>query len=188
MGNRVPEIEELTSFFREQRMKAICFLTKRYSISDDDAEDIYQDSSMALFSNIKNGKLESLTSTLSTYFFQICCHQANNHLRKRLHIATDYDFEIRQKDEYAEDKINVLLGIGDSGITDEQKQLMRDIVQQLPKPCDDILWYYYGDNLDMKAIADILDYKNANTVKTTKSRCMSKLKAKFDQIKEEFYG
>lgn len=64
---------------------------------------------------------------------------------------------------------------------------MRDLVQELPKPCDDILWYFYGDNLSLQTIADLLDYNNANSVKTTKSRCMSKLKEKFDQIKSEFY-
>lgn len=61
--------------------------------------------------------------------------------------------------------------------------MMRDLVQNLPKPCDDILWYYYGDNLDMQTIADLLEYKNSTTVKSTKHRCMSKLKEKFDLIK-----
>ena len=95
--------------------------------------------------------------------------------------------ELKQKDEYNDSKIDELLGFGEENITDEQKNIMRDLVQNLPKPCDDILWYFYGDNLDMQTIADMLNYKGADSVKTTKSRCMSKLKEKFNQIKNDFY-
>ena len=52
---------------------------------------------------------------------------------------------------------------------------------------EDILWLYYGDNLDMATIAKMLDYSSPDSVKTTKSRCMSKLKARFMKIKEDFY-
>lgn len=175
-----PDEIKINDFIEKERKKALCFLERNYSLDEEDAKDVFQDSSLAFFLNIKNGKLVTLTSTLSTYFMQICV----NHALKKIRGGKN---TIRQEDDFNEQKINELLGFGEEDITSEQKEIMRDLVQELPKPCDDILWYFYGDNLSLQTIADLLDYNNANSVKTTKSRCMSKLKEKFDQIKSEFY-
>lgn len=179
---------KINDFLTKEREKALCYLERNYSLDNEDAKDVFQESSLALFMNIKNGKLVNLTSTLSTYFLKICINQARKSLRKNKNtININEVIELKQKDEYNDSKIDELLGFGEENITDEQKNIMRNLVQNLPKPCDDILWYFYGDNLDMQTIADMLNYKGADSVKTTKSRCMSKLKEKFNQIKNDFY-
>jgi RNA polymerase sigma factor (sigma-70 family) len=184
-----PKEIDLAAFLEKEGGKARSFLIKTYSLNKGDLDDVMQDSVLALFKNIKSGKLVKLTSTLSTYFLQICINQTLNRKRKSAKVVQFSEaVEATQKDEYSSEKINELLEFGDSGITNEQKEMMREIVQDLPKPCDDILWYYYGDNLDMKTIAKLLDYGSADSVKTTKSRCMSKLKERFMKIKEDFYA
>lgn len=190
MENVDSELSEnrLIDFITEERAKALSFVKKIFSMEDDDAEDVVQESSIALFKNIKQGKLINLTSTLSTYFLSICKRQALKHKDKKSRIISfDDKVENTQKDEYSESKIDEILNFGESSITNEQKSFMHQIVQDLPKPCEDILWYYYGDDLDMQTIADLLEYKNADTVKSTKSRCMSKLKERFSKMKEDFY-
>ena len=62
--------------FENEKGKAFSFLRKRYSISDEDIEDIYQESLSALYLNIENGKLQELTCPFSSYFLQICNNQA----------------------------------------------------------------------------------------------------------------
>ena len=62
----------LGQFFEKERSKILLVLRNRLSISTEDAEDIYQDACIALFNNIKMGKLKTLTCSLSTYFMQIC--------------------------------------------------------------------------------------------------------------------
>ena len=184
-----PKDIDISSFLEKEGGKARSFLIKTYSLNKEDLDDVMQDSLLALFKNIKSGKLVKLTSTLSTYFMQICINQTLNKKRNSSRQAYFSEaVETTQKDEYSSEKINELLNFGDSGITNEQKEIMRNIVQDLPKPCDDILWYYYGDDLDMKTIANLLDYNSADSVKTTKSRCMSKLKERFMKIKEDFYA
>lgn len=190
MGNANPNLSEnkLIDFIEKEKAKAVSFLKKNYYLEDYDAEDVFQESSLALFNNIKRGKLVKLTSTLSTYFLTICKNQAKKQLAKKSKVVSfDSTIENTQKDEYSQGKIDELLNFGESSITKEQKDLMHQIVQDLPMPCEDILWYYYRDNFDMQMIADLLDYKNADTVKSTKSRCMSKLKALFNKSKEDFY-
>lgn len=182
-----PDDVKLNSFIEKERGKVLCLLQKNYSLNEEDAKDVFQSSSMALYENIQKGKLENLTSTLSTYFITICINQTKKFLRDSKNYL-DVD-NLTNQGDYQDEKINELLEYGSgSSISEEQKNMMHELVQNLPKPCDDILWYYYGDNLSMQTIAGLLSYQNADTVKSTKSRCMSKLRAKFNQIMEDFYA
>ena len=69
--------------FENEKGKAISFLRNRYSISDEDIEDIYQESLSALYLNIENGKLRELTCPFTSYFLQICNNQALKIVNKR---------------------------------------------------------------------------------------------------------
>jgi len=44
---------------------------RTFSAPDEDITDIYQDTMISLYENVKNGKLETLTSSLKTYLFAI---------------------------------------------------------------------------------------------------------------------
>ena len=177
----------LGQFFEKERCKLLAVLRNRLSISTVDAEDIYQDACIALFDNIKRGKLKTLTCSLSTYFTQICLNMGYNFVN-RGHSMTSFDqmLENTQYDEYGLAQLEAVLGLGD-GLSSEQTAMMRDIVQDLPHPCEDILWAYYGDDLSMKEIADIIGFNGADSVKSKKSQCMSKLKERFTRIIKSFY-
>lgn len=177
----------LGQFFEKERCKLLAVLRNRLSISTDDAEDIYQDACIALFDNIKRGKLKTLTCSLSTYFTQICLNMGYNFVN-RGHSITSFDqmLENTQYDEYGLAQLETVLGLGD-GLSSEQTAMMRDIVQDLPYPCEDILWAYYGDDLSMKEIADVIGFNGADSVKSKKSQCMSKLKERFTRIIKIFY-
>ena len=177
----------LGQFFEKERCKLLAVLRNRLSISTDDAEDIYQDACIALFDNIKRGKLKTLTCSLSTYFTQICLNMGYNFVN-RGHSITSFDqmLENTQYDEYGLAQLEAVLGLGD-GLSSEQTAMMRDIVQDLPYPCEDILWAYYGDDLSMKEIADVIGFNGADSVKSKKSQCMSKLKERFTRIIKIFY-
>ena len=91
-----------------------------------------------------------------------------------------------QYGEYDLAKLEAVLGLGD-GLSQEQITMMREIVQDLPQPCEQILWLYYGDDLSMKEIADVIGFNGADSVKSRKSQCLSKLKERFTKIKKSFY-
>lgn len=184
MGNtQIPKTErDFSAFFTKERKKTISLLRGRYKLSQESAEDIYQDSCIALFQNIKNGKLVSLTSSLSSYFTQICIFQTLNKIRDAK------SFESLDCGQYDSSKVDELLGTG-GGFTVKQQQEMADIVNHLPPPCDVILWGYYYDEMSLKDIANVIDFKNSDSVKAKKTQCMKKLKDRFvTQIKEILYG
>lgn len=177
----------LGQFFEKERSKVLAVLRNRLSILVDDAEDIYQDASIPLFNNIKNGKLKTMTCSLSTYYMQICLNMGYNFVN-RGHSTTSFDqiMDNTQYDEYSLAQLEAVLGLGD-GLSAEQAAMMRDIVQDLPHPCEDILWAYYGDDLSMKEIADVVGFNGADSVKSKKSQCLSKLKERFTKIIKSFY-
>ena len=57
---------ELSQFISGERNKVMAYLRKTFSLSDDDLNDIYQESSMALFVNIRDGKVSNITRTVLT--------------------------------------------------------------------------------------------------------------------------
>lgn len=183
----LPDDKLLAQFFDKERIKILAVLRNRLSISIEDAEDIYQDACIVLFDNIHNGKLRTLTCSLSTYFTQICLNMGYNFVN-RGHSTTSFDqmLDNTQYDEYCLAQLEAVLGLGD-GLSQEQTAMMRDIVQDLPYPCEDILWAYYGDDLSMKEIADVIGFNGADSVKSKKSQCMSKLKERFTKIIKSFY-
>lgn len=179
---QIPHIErDFNSFFVRERKRTLALLQSRYNLSEETAEDVYQDSCIALFQNIKNGKLVSLSSSLSTYFTQICINQS---LKK---IRDEKTFDSLDNGKYDITKVNELLG--NEGFNVEQQQAMEDIINHLPPPCNVILWGYYYDNLSLAEIVNVIDFKNTDSVKAKKTQCIKKMKDRFStQIKDIFYG
>lgn len=183
----IPDEKVLNLFFEEQRNKTLVVLHNRLALSLDDAEDIYQEACITLYQNIQSGKLVALTSSLSIYFTAICMNKGRKLLdRQPDSISFERAVENTEGDEYSTSQIETILGLGD-GITAEQRAVMREIVQDLPSPCEEILWSYYGDGLQMKEIAELIGFKGPDSVKSKKSQCMSKLKERFMRIIREFY-
>lgn len=181
--HKIPKTErDFNSFFTRERRKTVSLLQGRYNFSQEQADDVYQDSCIALYQNIVTGKLVTLTSSLSTYFTQICIFQALKKKRDNKLIDT------LEEVQYDNSKVDVLLEL-DGGFSVKQQMAMEDIVNHMPSPCDVILWSYYYDNMNMTEIASVIDYKNSDSVKAKKAQCMKRLKDKFStQLKEIIYG
>ena len=74
--------QDLNRFLSDERGRVLSYLRKQFSVSDDDLDDIFQESSMALFLNVRDGKLSTLTSSLGTYFMKVCINQTLKFLGK----------------------------------------------------------------------------------------------------------
>ena len=111
--NMVKEISlqntELNHFLAEERNKVLAYLRKTFTISDDALNDIYQEASVALFMNIRDGKLVNLTSTLSTYFLRVCINQTLKFIGKQKKVVPLFDdSRLTNKDSFRPDKIDEL--------------------------------------------------------------------------------
>ena len=194
MANSIPlQHQELNRFLAEEKGKVQAYLRKKFSISDDDLDDIYQESSMALFLNIRDGKLADLTSTLSTYFLRICINQALKFIGKQQKVVPLFDDStITNKDEFRSDKIDELYRLctedEDAERVAQSERIVQNIIEVMPDTCKNIFQGYYWDNFTTSTIADMFGFANANSVKTQKYKCLQKFRNKYNELMRKING
>lgn len=184
---------ELNRFITDERSKVVNYLRKKYSISDDDISDIYQESSVALFMNIRDGKLTNLTSTLSTYFLRICINQTLKIMGKQKRVVPLFDENrLTNKDTFRPDKIDELYQLCTENEEAEKvsrsEKIVQSIIESMPDTCKNVFQGYYWDNLTTSTIADMFGFANANSVKTQKYKCLQKFRTKYNELMDKIYG
>lgn len=177
----------LGAWTERQRGRTWAMLRGKYRLSDDAVYEIYQKSCIALFQNIRNGKLVHLSSTLSTYFNRICINQALKYFRDSKHERTETD-SIDDEGNYEASKISNIIDEDDDRLTEEQISAMHSIVAKLPPPCEGVLWAYF-QGWTMEEIAEEFHYKNAQTAKAKRFQCFQKLVNTYkEKLKAAVYG
>ena len=61
--------------------------------------------------------------------------------------------------------------------------LAEQCLEKLGDPCKSMLELYYYNKMSMEEITITLNYKNANTAKNLKYKCMNRLKRLFEEEK-----
>ena len=184
---------ELNRYIADERNKVLAYLRKTFSVSDDDLSDIYQESSVVLFMNIREGKLSNLTSSLSTYFLRICINQTLKFLGKQKKLVPLFDdSRITNKDTFRPDKIDELYQLctedEDSEKVSRSEKIVQSIIESMPDTCKNVFQGYYWDNLTTSTIADMFGFANANSVKTQKYKCLQKFRTKYNELMNKIYG
>lgn len=142
------------------RGEFVAFVRRDFSIGEEDAVELYQESFIALYENVRNGKLRELTVSLKTYLFRIARNKMMNRLRdSKLHVSLTEDL-MENEDEW--------------GV---RQQITYDIVRQMEEPCNTILMLFYWDKCNMEEIARRMNYSGAPVAQNRKSICMRKLKS-----------
>jgi len=184
---------ELNRFIADEKNKVLAYLRKTFSVSDDDLSDIYQESSVALFTNIRDGKLSNLTSTLSTYFLRICINQTLKFMDKQKKVVPLFDdSRLTNKDSFRPDKIDELYQLctedEDAEKVSRSEKIVQSIIESMPNTCKNVFQGYYWDNFTMTTIADMFGFANANSVKTQKYKCLQKFRNRYNELMKKTYG
>ena len=161
------DIGLLDEVYTENRLAFLNWIKHRFNLKDEDAADIYQDTLIAFYENIRQNKLKKLSVNLQTYLFSIGKNLALKRHRS-MRMMRKHENEWIAEDEHFEDPF--------SGDGDERTQEVKRAFEKMDEPCHSILKHYYYFRQSMAEIAEALDYKNADTVKSQKSRCMKRLK------------
>ena len=184
---------DLNSFIVSERGKVLSYLRKKYSISDDDLDDIFQEASMALFINARNGKLTNLNSSLGTYFTKVCINQTMKFLGKHTKSVPLFnDNQLTNPNALRSDKIDELWGVCvDTEEEDRQvrlEKMVNNIIASMTDTCKNILHGYYWNDYSTSTIADMFNFSDANSVKAQKYKCVKKFREKYNELKNKIYG
>ena len=178
----------LALFLSQERYKVHRYLSKKFSsFSEEEIDDIYQESSLALYLNLRDGKLTTLTCTLFAYFLRICVNQSLKRIdRKKKEVAFVDENALINQDCFLKDKIDDLYNLCNENEEEEtvsqSEQIVRDIIENMPDTCKNIFRGYYWDNLTTATIADMYGFANANSVKTQKYKCLQKFRNRYNEL------
>jgi RNA polymerase sigma factor (sigma-70 family) len=145
----------------------------KHTLSEDEAFNAYSDTVLAALENIRNTHFESRAS-LKTYLYQIFHNKCVDLLRKR---TTNKNSVHRS--EIISDR---LMHLSDSARSAVQKLIdqadwsrLREKLNEMEEKCRQLLMFW-GENYSDKEIASFLQYKTADVVKTSRLRCLDKLR------------
>jgi len=162
----------LKAVYSDYRAPFINWLRSKYRIGTDDAKDIFQHAVIIMYENVSLGKVNSLDTSIKSYLFGIGINLAREHLR----------YDIRYGSGLSPRLVTHV--VDTSEIEDKQSlesdlMHMHDSLNKLGDPCKSLLQLFYFKKMSLASITLLLGYKNAETTKTKKFKCLSRLKKLF---------
>ena len=160
---------------REMKPGFVSIIGQTFSvnwISNEDVEDIFQESLIVLMQKVKDGKATfSREGALFSYLVQIGKLTAYNQVRKKRELNMDDPVTFSLDLHNIEDEEIAV---------DEKQQAQNDFLDKLfnsiPSECSTLLKQFYWNHKTMDDIASILGMRNADSAKSKKNKCMNKIK------------
>jgi len=163
--NGEKELKEIYNLYRNEFLN---WAKRSYSCSEEDAKEVFQQVIVIFYENIINGKLKEMDSKVKTYLFGIGKRKIMEFLRRKAKVSSfefvDYhiDSSIFFGNQEEEDQIDIYK--------------IKDCLDVLGDPCKSILVEFYYKKKNMDEISSCLNYKNGDTVKSLKFKCLKRLK------------
>jgi len=164
------DLEILDNIYLDVKPLFMSFAKRNFSsMLEEDMEDIYQDSVIIFYQNIQRGVLTEIKSNLSSYIIQIGkikLIQHSNQQTRMQNVKKDL-FAIKEEERTYDTKID---------------DAVKFIFSKMTDSCRQILHLFYFEKMPMDKIAVTLNYKNADTVKSKKNRCISKFNSNVHKL------
>ncbi|MCR9288072.1 MAG: sigma-70 family RNA polymerase sigma factor [Bacteroidetes bacterium] len=160
----------LEEVYLENRNYVMKFFSDYKSIKTQ-LEDIYQDSIIDLYQNFVSRQLQLERGNIRYYLLTIV---------KRKIYAT-LKIQGRESLLSQESEQEATYEILDSETTTKEKELLSIHYKQLGQKCQQLLKLFYYRGLSIKEIKEAANYKDDNTVKSSKSRCLKQLRTMINQ-------
>jgi len=145
----------------------------RYGLSEDESFDAYSDTILAAIHDISIGLFKG-SSSLKTYLVKIFRNKCVDLLRKKTTIKNSVNRNSPVSEllfEISDNARSVLQMLVDQ--TDFN--LLRQKLNELGDTCHRLLQFWAEGSRD-KEIAELMEFKSADVVKTTRLRCLAKLR------------
>ncbi len=158
----------LEEIYKNYRISFIKWITYTHKCSEDEAVDIFQYSILSFYENVLEESFEAMNEAgIKTYLYSIG--------KNKLLADTRKNSKISYQEEIDEDEL--FEALEDDNQEDEVRiNKIKKLVSELGEPCSEILRLFYFNNLSNDEIAEVMRYKNGNTVKNLKYKCIQRIK------------
>ena len=164
-GKKDPNVAIL--FIYQEFSRTTSSFMINYGASEQDAEDVFQETVIAFIDIVQKGKFR-MQSSIKTFLVSIARNIWRNEVKRRQ--RSDYrEKQFESGRDQTEEDISELISEW------EKKKQLRDLVYELGEPCRKLLMLFYYENLSMKEILTYLPYENEQVVRNKKYKCLQQL-------------
>lgn len=164
-GNQKEAVAELYKSFPSVR-----HFIRTHGGNDDEAKDIFQESMIVFYKNAMKPEF-TLTASVNTYLFTVSKYLWKDELKKKNRmVPIKFD---REDEKYA------------PVFTEEKYRWLDKIINSLGEKCMEILQLFYYKKQSMEEIASGLGYKNVDTAKTQKYKCIERARMMAQEVNVE---
>lgn len=146
---------------------------KKYGMAEEDAASAYSDAIISIIDNIVKGNFEG-RSALKSYCYKIFSNKCVDLLRKdttnkrKVNQAMPIDSLLYELPDQARTVVQQIL------LKEQRQHLMQKLIE-LGDKCRQVL-LFFEDGYSDKEIAGFMAYNSADVVKTSRLRCLERLK------------
>ncbi len=160
-------LNEAILFIYRQYSDIVSSFIINYGASEQDADDVFQETVIAFINIVQQGKFR-MEASIKTFLVSVARNIWRNEQKKRM--RTDFrEQRFESGRAQSEDEINEWIN------ESEKKRQLRDLVFKLGEPCRKLLMLFYYENLSMREILDHLPYENEQVVRNKKYKCLQQL-------------
>lgn len=169
---RENENRALSEIYDDHRSSFLGWVQKNSNCSRDEALEIFQVSIVILYENVMSGKLSKLDNVKS-YLFTIGKNKMMEHFRK---------LKKTQHDQIDDKMLLRSAVVEEFEIEKEQEKVFNisNALKQLGDPCKTLLENFYFRKMSLEEISVEMQYKNTDTVKTKKFKCIQRLRKMYN--------
>lgn len=149
---------------------------RKHRLAEDDCASAYSDAVLTVFDHISSGRFEG-RSELKTYLYQIFANKCVDAIRKKttnrssVHDAFSLDDSLMQLPDAARLAVQHLIAKSDVEILHQHLKNLGDKCRSMI-----LLW---GEGYSDDEIAQSMDYNSAAVAKTSRLRCLDKLRERY---------
>lgn len=146
---------------------------RKYNIQEEDAASAYSDTIISIIHQVLSAKFEG-RAKLKSYAYQIFCNKCVDFLRKETTNKRKVDHGI-PIDSLVMELPDLARNVVQQLIVNEQRMTLMDKLKEIGDKCKQVL-LFFEDGYSDKEIAGFMDYNSAEVVKTSRMRCLDKLR------------
>lgn len=163
----------LFQLYENYRNEFVSWAIRNHQVTVEEAKDIFQESVVALYKNVKSGKANTLESSIKTYLFGIGKNIILNTIKRK-------GIEAKAYESFGHTHDN---GINEHYEQEHLINLVKRLYRAMGSPCKEILEMYYEKGYDMESVATRIGYKNADVAKKKKYECLKSLEDRINMSK-----
>ncbi len=148
---------------------------RKYNLTHEDSFSAYSDAFLSALLNIVSGRFDG-RSSIKTYLFQIFSNKCIDLIRKST-TNKQQVFKTTEMPELMSQLPDAARNAVEKMMNQEQRLAVQETLEQIGERCKEVLLLFEEGYTD-KEIAEHLKYNNAAVVKTTRLRCLDKLREK----------